>query len=203
MSKGLLIVLSGPSGAGKGTVCKALLAKHPDIALSVSCTTRAPRCGERDGINYFFRSEVEFKRLIEEDEFLEHACVYGNYYGTPKSFVANKLAEGHDVLLEIDVQGALKAKKIFPDGVFIFLVPPSMEELERRIRGRATESEEQIAVRLGKAKSEMERVDRYDYVIVNDHVDRVVDEIESIIDAEKLKVKRAKKEFEDLRREKI
>jgi guanylate kinase len=200
MGKGLLIVLSGPSGAGKGTVCKVLLARHPEIAISVSCTTRSPRTGEREGVNYFFKSETEFMRLIHEDEFLEHACVYGNYYGTPKSFVAQKLAEGSDVLLEIDVQGALKAKKIFPDGVFIFLVPPSMEELERRIRGRATESEEQIKVRLGKAKSEMAQVERYDYVIVNDHVERVVEEIESIIDAEKLKVKRAKKEFEDMRR---
>jgi len=201
MGKGLLIVLSGPSGAGKGTVCKALLARHPEVALSVSCTTRAPRSGEREGVNYFFKSETDFKRLIREDEFLEHACVYGNYYGTPKSFVASKLAEGSDVLLEIDVQGALKTKKIFPDGVFIFLVPPSMEELERRIRGRATESEEQILERLGKAKCEMEQVERYDYVIVNDRVERVVEEIESIIDAEKLKVKRAKKEFEDMRRQ--
>lgn len=203
MGKGLLIVLSGPSAAGKGTVCKALLAKHPEIALSVSCTTRAPRCGEREGVNYFFKSETEFKRLIREDEFLEYAHVYGNYYGTPKSFVASKLEEGRDVMLEIDVQGALKAKKIFPDGVFIFLVPPSMEELERRIRGRATESEEQISERLSKAKSEMEHVERYDYVIVNDRIDRVVEEIESIIDAEKLKVKRAKKEFEDMRRKKL
>jgi guanylate kinase len=202
MGKGLLIVLSGPSAAGKGTVCKALIARHPEIALSISCTTRVPRCGEREGINYFFRSEAEFKQLIREDEFLEYACVYGNYYGTPKSFVASKLAQGDDVLLEIDVQGALKAKKMFPDGILIFLVPPSMEELERRIRGRATESEEQISERLSKAKSEMAQVDRYDYVIVNDHVERVVEEIESIIEAEKLRVKRAKKEFEDMRRKK-
>lgn len=203
MGKGLLIVLSGPSGAGKGTVCKALLAKHPDVALSISCTTRLPRANEKEGVNYFFKSQEEFLSLIQQDEFLEHACVYGNYYGTPKSFVAQKLDSGSDVMLEIDVQGALKAKKIFPDGVLIFLVPPSMEELERRIRGRATESEAQIQTRLGKAKSEMAQVDRYDYVIVNDRIERVVDEIESIIEAEKLKVKRAKKEFEDMRREKL
>lgn len=203
MGKGLLIVLSGPSGAGKGTVCKALLTRHPEVALSISCTTRSPRNNEKEGVNYFFKSEEEFKDLIRQDEFLEHACVYGNYYGTPKSFVAQKLEEGSDVMLEIDVQGALRAKKIFPDGILIFLVPPSMEELERRIRGRGTESEEQIQTRLGKAKSEMEQVERYDYVIVNDHIERVVDEIESIIEAEKLKVKRAKKEFEDMRRKNL
>lgn len=203
MGKGLLIVLSGPSGAGKGTVCKALRARHPEIALSISCTTRLPRANEKEGVNYFFKSEEDFLNLIEHDEFLEHACVYGNYYGTPKSFVAKKREEGCDVLLEIDVQGALRAKKIFPDGILIFLVPPSFEELERRIRGRATESEEQIQTRLGKAKSEMDQVDRYDYVIVNDQIGRVVDEIESIIEAEKLKVQRAKKEFDDMRREKL
>ena len=203
MGKGLLVVLSGPSGAGKGTICKELLKRHPDIALSVSCTTRPPRINEKEGVNYFFKSEEEFKELIRQDELLEHACVYGNYYGTPKSFVRRKLDEGRDVLLEIDVQGALRAKKIFPDGVFIFLVPPSMEELERRIRGRATESEDQIQIRLGKARSEMAQIKRYDYVIVNDRVERVVEEIESIIEAEKLKVKRANKEFEDMRRQKL
>ena len=203
MAKGLLIVLSGPSGAGKGTICKALLERHPELALSISCTTRPPRLREREGVNYFFKSEEEFKRLIRQDEFLEYACVYGNFYGTPKSFVAGKLLEGCDVLLEIDVQGALKAKRIFPDGVFIFLVPPSMEELERRIRSRATENEEQIRERLGKAKAEMAQVERYDYVIVNDRIECVVEEIEAILEAEKLKVKRAKKEFEDLRRKRI
>lgn len=203
MGKGLLIVLSGPSGAGKGTVCKAFIEKHPEIALSISCTTRKPRSNEREGVNYFFKSEEEFKELIGQNEFLEYACVYGSYYGTPKSFVAQKLASGNDVMLEIDVQGACAARKIFPDGVFIFLVPPSMQELERRIRGRGTENEEQIQIRLGKAKSEMEQIDRYDYVIVNDYVARVVEEIENIIEAEKHTVKRAKKEFEDMRRNSI
>ncbi len=203
MGRGLLIVLSGPSGAGKGTVCKALLEKHPEISLSVSCTTRAPRNYEREGVNYFFKGETEFKSLIKQNEFLEYACVYGNYYGTPKSFVEKKLSDGCDVLLEIDVQGAVNAKKIFPDGIFIFLVPPSMEELERRIRGRATESEQQIKERLSKAKAEMAQIENYDYVIVNDRVARVVDEIENIIEAEKHKVERVKKEFEHIRREKV
>lgn len=203
MGKGLLIVLSGPSGAGKGTVCKAFIEKHPEISLSISCTTRTPRSNEREGVNYFFKSEEEFKKLIAQNEFLEYAYVYGSHYGTPKSFVAQKLESGSDVMLEIDVQGARAARRIFPDGVFIFLVPPSMEELERRIRGRGTESEEQIQIRLGKAKSEMEQIDRYDYVIVNDYVTRVVKEIESILEAERHTVKRAKKEFEDIRRNSI
>lgn len=187
MGEGLLIVLSGPSGTGKGTVCKALRARHPEIAISVSCTTRPPRSGEREGINYFFKTEEEFAELIRQDEFLEHACVYGHQYGTPKSFVAKKLAEGCEVILEIDVQGALKAKTIFPDGLFVFLVPPSMEELERRIRSRGTESEEQIQVRLGKAISEMAFAVEYDFVVVNDVVERAVEEIECLIGVERQK----------------
>ncbi len=189
MGKGLLIVLSGPSGAGKGTVGKAFLSRHPEIALSVSCTTRSPRTGEKEGINYFFKSEREFQDLISQDEFLEYACVYGNYYGTPKSFVAKKLSEGCEVMLEIDVQGAMKAKEAFPHGLFIFLVPPSLPELERRIRGRATESEEQIQCRLSKARNEMAMSGEYDYVIVNDDVTRAAEEMEAIVCAERQKRK--------------
>ncbi len=190
MSEGLLIVLSGPSGTGKGTVCGALLEKHKDIILSVSCTTRSPRAGEKEGINYFFTSRERFEQLIEKDEFLEHAEVFSNYYGTPKSFVDQNLSEGKDVLLEIDVQGALSAKQSFAKGVYIFLIPPSMNELENRIRSRGTEDEEQIQTRLGKAQSEMQLIDKYDYVIVNDKVQRVIESIESILHAEKLKVSR-------------
>lgn len=195
MSKGLLIVLSGPSGTGKGTVCKALLDSRKDLELSVSCTTRKPRTGEKEGINYFFKNEKEFEKLIEQNELLEYAEVYSNYYGTPKSLVQSKLCEGQDVLLEIDVQGALKAKEFFPDGVYVFLVPPSMEELEMRIRGRGTEQEEQILTRLGKANSEMKLMDQYDYIIVNEQVEKVVENIESIIDAEKLRVSRNKENY--------
>ena len=192
MEKGLLIVLSGPSGTGKGTVCKALLKKHPEIALSVSCTTRPPRAGEVHGKHYFFMDREDFEKRIAEGAFLEYANVFSNFYGTPRCFVEETLAQGKDVLLEIDVQGALQVKESAPDGVFIFLIPPSMEELEKRIRSRATETEEKIRERLGKANAEMSLMDKYDYVIVNDEVDRVVEKIESILTAERLSVKRRK-----------
>lgn len=190
MKKGLLIVLSGPSGTGKGTVCKALLKKRSDIDLSISCTTRKPRKGEIEGVSYFFKSEEEFEEMIKQDEFLEYANVFDNYYGTPKSFVRQQLDQGKDVLLEIDVQGALKAKESFPEGVYVFLVPPSMEELENRIRSRGTEQEHQIVKRLGKASGEMNLMNEYDYVIVNQEVDEVVESVENILAAEKLKVSR-------------
>ena len=190
MERGMLIVLSGPSGTGKGTVCKALLNKHRDISLSISATTREPRTGEIHGKHYFFTKREEFEDRIGKGEFLEYANVFSNYYGTPKSFVDEMLASGKDVLLEIDVQGALKVKENSPEGVFIFLIPPSMAELEKRIRSRGTETEEKIRERLGKAGAEMDLMDRYDYVIINDKVDNVVAKIESIMDAERLRVPR-------------
>ena len=190
MGRGMLIVLSGPSGTGKGTVCKALLNKHRDISLSISCTTREPRAGEVHGKHYFFTNKNEFEERIGKGDFLEYANVFSNYYGTPKSFVDEMLASGKDVLLEIDVQGALKVKENSPEGVFIFLIPPSMAELEKRIRSRGTETEEKIRERLGKAGAEMDLMDRYDYVIINDEVDNVVAKIESIMDAERLRVPR-------------
>ncbi len=190
MAKGLLIVLSGPSGTGKGTVCKALLQKRKDISLSISCTTRLPRPGETDGVSYFFKTHEEFEKLIEQNAFLEYADVFSNYYGTPKSFVDAAIEQGRDVLLEIDVQGALKVKAAYPQGVYIFLVPPTMEELENRIRSRGTETSEQIKARLGKAGAEMKLMDEYDYRIVNDEVDNVVCSIEAVIKAEKLKISR-------------
>lgn len=190
MGRGMLIVLSGPSGTGKGTVCKALLNKHRDISISISCTTREPRAGEVHGKHYFFTNINEFEERIGKGEFLEYANVFSNYYGTPKSFVDEMLASGKDVLLEIDVQGALKVKENSPEGVFIFLIPPSMAELEKRIRSRGTETEEKIRERLGKAGAEMDLMDRYDYVIINDEVDNVVAKIESIMDAERLRVPR-------------
>ncbi len=195
MKEGLLIVLSGPSGTGKGTVCDALLEKRKDIALSVSCTTRAPRPGEVDGESYYFVTEQVFKDMLVHDMFLEHAIVYGNYYGTPSNYVQKQLEQGKDVLLEIDVQGALKAKRVFPEGVYIFLLPPSMEELENRIRSRGTEKEDQIVTRLSKAKSEAMLAERYDYVIVNDVVCDVVQSVECILAAERLRVSRNKEEI--------
>ncbi len=203
MVKGLLIVLSGPSGTGKGTVCKALLRKRSDISLSISCTTREPRAGEVDGVSYFFKSKQEFESLIEKGEFLEYANVFSNYYGTPKSFVDAAVESGKDVLLEIDVQGALKVKASYPEGVYIFLVPPSMEELEKRIRSRGTETPAQIETRLGKAGAELKLLREYDYVIVNENVDEVVCKIETIMTAEKLKVSRYEDKLDEQRSESL
>ncbi|MDI6602331.1 MAG: guanylate kinase [Thermoanaerobacteraceae bacterium] len=190
MNRGILIVISGPSGAGKGTVCKEVLRNAPSLCLSVSTTTRKPRSGEIEGVNYYFIGRPKFEEMIKEDQFLEWAEVYGNYYGTPKAFVENRLKEGKDVILEIDIQGAMKAREKFPDGVFIFIVPPSMDELEKRIKGRATETEEEIRLRFSKAFSELKYITKYDYIVVNDEVSKAAQKVLSIITAEKCKVER-------------
>ncbi|MFO7247746.1 MAG: guanylate kinase [Bacillota bacterium] len=182
--KGLLIVLSGPSGVGKGTVCAALRKLCPNLVYSVSATTRPPRPGEQEGVNYFFKTREEFERMIEQGELLEWAEYVGNYYGTPRRFVEEMLAQGKDVLLEIEVQGAMQVKRQFPDGVFIFLVPPSMEELRRRIHGRGTEGSGAITERLETARAELAMMAEYDYVVVNDSVEHACERIRAIVTAE-------------------
>lgn len=182
MSKGLLIILSGPSGVGKGTVRNELFKDESlNLCYSISMTTRSPRPLEQDGVDYFFVSKEEFENKIKEGELLEYAQFVGNYYGTPLSYVETLLSEGKNVMLEIEVQGALQVIEKRPDVLSIFLLPPSLEELERRIRGRSTETEETVLKRLAQAESELSIKDHYKYHVVNDDVMRAKDEIASII----------------------
>jgi len=182
--KGKLIVLSGPSGVGKGTVCNALRKQNTDLVYSVSATTRSPRQGEVDGVNYFFKTREEFEQMIANNELLEWAEYCGNYYGTPKQFVEQTLQSGKDIILEIDVRGALKVKQQFPDGIFIFLLPPSLEELENRIVQRGTESEEIIRNRMAVAREELAQIEHYDYAIINDEVEAACQKIMAILSAD-------------------
>ena len=191
-NKGLLIVESGPSGAGKGTICKALLEKHDDLFISVSATTRQPRAGEVDGVNYHFITKEDFIKRVEQKDFLEYAEVYGNYYGTPKSRVEEMIDSGKNVILEIDIQGALKVKENFKEGVFIFILPPSMEELKQRIIKRGSETPESLMRRFKSAYQEINYISKYNYAVVNDVVDVAVSKIEGIITAEKCRVDRIK-----------
>lgn len=191
-NKGLLVVISGPSGAGKGTICKELIKKN-GFWLSVSATTRSPREGEIEGKNYYFLTKDQFKNKINEQDFLEYAEVYENYYGTPKSKVIEKLDEGKDVILEIDIQGALKVKEVYPEGVFIFILPPSMEELKNRIIKRGSETPESLMTRFKSAYKEINYVSKYNYAVVNDEVNVAVEKIKSIITAEKCSVERMEK----------
>ncbi|ATD54911.1 guanylate kinase [Clostridium chauvoei] len=191
-NRGILIVISGPSGAGKGTICKELLNQNDNLYLSVSATTRDPREGEIDGVNYYFLSRNEFLDRVEKDDFLEYAEVYGNCYGTPKSNVEKMLEEGKDVILEIDIQGALKVKENFSEGVFIFILPPSMEELKQRIIKRGSETEESLMRRFKSAYKEINYVSKYNYAVVNDTLDLAVSKVEGIIAAEKCRVDRIK-----------
>ena len=197
MKKGLLVVVSGPSGAGKGTICQALLEKTA-LAYSVSATTRQPRVGEVDGESYYFISVEAFEEMIEKDELLEWAQVYDNYYGTPLKKVEEKLAAGEDILLEIDTQGAMKVREKFPEGVYIFILPPSLAELERRIRGRDTETEEVLKKRLAAAIDEIEVGRLYKYVVMNDKVEDAIDAICAVLAAEKRLVTRNEELFDEM-----
>ncbi|MFD0616512.1 guanylate kinase [Paenibacillus sp. GCM10027629] len=188
MSKGLLIVLSGPSGVGKGTVCTALRKKMPNLIYSVSATTRQPRMGEEEGVNYFYKSREQFLDMIEHNQLLEYAEYVGNYYGTPRDFVEQTINEGKDIILEIEVQGALQVKKSFPQGVFIFLLPPSLDELKDRIKGRGTENETVIDHRMSVAEEEINMIEYYDYAVVNDEIEHACRRIDAIITAEHCKI---------------
>ncbi len=180
-----LYVISGSSGVGKGTVLKGFLKRNPDFMLSISCTTRKPRPGEQDGINYFFLAENEFKECIEKDKFLEWAEFAGNFYGTKKKYINECLEQGKDIILEIDTQGALQVKKRMPEAVLIFICPPSYETLETRLRGRHTEDEDTIKKRLLEAKIELERAKSFDYKIVNDNLEKAILELETVINKER------------------
>ena len=199
MKRGLLIVVSGASGTGKGTVCKKILADMPEVAYSISATTRAPRPGETDGKEYYFISRDEFEAWIADGKFLEFADVYGNFYGTPLNKIEERLNRGEDILLEIDVQGALNVKRKCPDGIYIFLLPPSLEELKRRIEGRGTETAESLQRRLDNAIAEIKIGREYDYVVVNDTVDNAVAQIKSILVSERCKVERNLDKFQLIR----
>jgi len=182
--KGILFILSGPSGVGKGTVRQHLFEKKPDLQYSISMTTRNIRPGETDGVHYFYKSKEEFESLIEQDQLLEYAKYVDNYYGTPRQYVEETLESGKDVFLEIEVQGAMQVKERFPQGVFIFLFPPSLEELKNRIVNRGTETEELVLNRLKEARKEIEMMHAYDYVVVNDHVEHAVEKVQAIIQSE-------------------
>ncbi|MGN0335066.1 MAG: guanylate kinase [Lachnospiraceae bacterium] len=197
--KGILVVISGFSGVGKGTVVKRLVSDYDVYALSVSATTRAPREGEADGREYFFKTKEEFEKMMEEDAFIEHASYVGNYYGTPRKYVEDQLQAGKNVILEIEIQGALKIKEKFPDTLLLFIAPPSAAVLKERLVGRGTETEEVIQNRLARAAEESQGIENYDYLIVNDDLDECVNEVHRVICSEHNKISRRLDDIEQLR----
>ncbi|SCZ81433.1 guanylate kinase [Pseudobutyrivibrio xylanivorans] len=200
--KGLVIVLSGFSGAGKGTIMKHLLEAHPnDYNLSISATTRGMRAGEKDGREYFFKTREEFDDMIKNNELLEYATFNGNSYGTPRAYVEQLIERRKDVILEIEIQGALQVKEMYPDALLLFTMPPSAKELENRLVGRGTETPEVIEQRLAISCRESQYMEQYDYLIVNDSLERAVDQVHNIIQAEHFKVSRNTKAINDMKNE--
>lgn len=200
--KGILIVVSGFSGAGKGTLMKELLKKYPDdYALSISATSRKPREGEQEGVEYFFKTREEFEKMIEGEELVEYAQYVGNYYGTPKAYVEEQLEAGKDVILEIEIQGALEIKEKFPQTVLMFVTPPSAEELKNRLVGRGTEDMDTIERRLSRAVEEAEGIEAYDYLVVNDILELCVEEMHQIISNEHIRISRNLPAIEQMREE--
>lgn len=199
--QGSLVVVSGFAGTGKGTVMKELLKKYDSYALSVSATTRNPRPGEVDGEAYFFKTKEEFEKMIEEDAFVEYACYVGNYYGTPKKYVEEQLAAGKDVILEIEIQGALKIKEKYPQALLLFIAPPSAEVLKQRLTDRGTETPEVIEQRLARAAEESQGIENYDYLVVNDDLAECVENVHHMISSAGWKMSRREKDVKELRRQ--
>ena len=199
--EGILIVVSGFSGAGKGTIMKALLERYDNYALSISATTRNPRPGEEEGKAYFFKTTEEFEKMIAKDDLIEYAMYVGNYYGTPKAYVEEQIRAGKDVILEIEIQGALKVKEKFPNTLLLFVTPPSAEELRKRLEGRGTETQEVIDGRMKRAIEEAEYMDQYDYLVVNDELDVCVEEMHHLIQGEHERCFRNQTFIEHMKRE--
>lgn len=188
--KGLLVVVSGPAGVGKGTICKAYINKFDDMKLSISTTTRKPRQGEKDGVEYNFTTKENFQKMVEDGQLLEYVNVFDNYYGTSKLWVEKQIEKGNDIILEIDIVGALNVKKIYPNAILIFILPPSFEILESRIRNRNQDSNEQIKKRLERVCEEVNAMRDYDYFVINDELEKSLDFIKSIIDSQRCSVSR-------------
>lgn len=201
--QGLLIVISGPSGCGKNSIINELLKIRKNTWVSISCTSREPRGEEKNGINYYFLSREEFESDIKNDEFLEYAEYSGNYYGTPKKYIKEHLDKGEDVILEIEIQGALKIKEKLDETVFIFIMPPTMKELKRRLINRKTDSLEKIEKRFIRAYEEINEIPKYNYVVVNDDLDKAVKKVDAILEAERCRVDRIEEVYLDSKEEKI
>lgn len=199
--EGILIVVSGFSGAGKGTIMKALLERYDNYALSISATTRNPRPGEEEGKAYFFKTTEEFEKMIAKDDLIEYAMYVGNYYGTPKAYVEEQMQAGKDVILEIEIQGAMKIKEQFPESLLLFVTPPSAEELQKRLVGRGTETADVIAQRLSRAYEESEGMDAYDYIVVNDDLDVCAAEVQKFVEAAKNEPSRRREFIKEIREE--